>query len=1317
MSSNPGVGKTLDLLDRLRGTVREFAARAEKLNAEFHARTGKEQRLRDAAAQREAMELAVAIGEAEVAFAAAQEGAHAKHEARKARIGEAYQASKEKALADIETRAGTRKYELQKKMLQAERDRGAGLTKAASVLEDYRANAAAEQAALASLEATALRAFKGYRKFARLMSDAYQKATAPASSLDENQLLAELREMLAKTQSDLERFRKFWLLQVFKYLPVWVLIVLGEVPLILWQYGLNSAAYWRAGLCAGGSLAVVLVLRYLAASRASRLAGTIAGALGRARLLHDTGLERAEAHYQREMERIKNEFESTTRTVDQQLKQALAEAGGQRVSCRMESDEKASRALAKNDELYQAKLKELERERPRNVDQPRRAGETRRKAEVEASQKREAQLNADYHAQWQRLEAEWKTAIQPIYEGIKTASERAEKLFPLWQPGVLESWVPPTEFAAAAKFAQLDVEVEKLAETTIKDKGLALPGPSRFSVPLCLAYPEQGSILFETADRGHDEAIGTLNNIILRLLATAPPGRLNFTILDPVGLGQNFAGIMHLADHEEQIINSRIWTQSGQIEQKLADLNEHMEKVIQMYLRNEYASIAEYNEQAGVIAEKYYFLVVADFPVNFTETAAKRLLSIAASGARCGVYMLMHWDQRQPLPPEFIPDELRASCVCLSGKGKPFLLAGKAIPGTSLVLDAPPAPEFAIEFVNKVGQSSRDSSRVEVPFAHVAPAEAEVWTATTTSELRVPIGRTGATKFQYLAIGRGTCQHALIAGKTGSGKSTLFHVIITNLALWCRPEEVEFYLVDFKKGVEFKCYAAHRLPHARVVAIESDREFGLSVLQRVDDELKHRGDLFRQLGVQDIAGYKRAGGAEPIPRSLLIIDEFQEFFVEDDRISQTASLLLDRLVRQGRAFGIHVLLGSQTLGGAYTVARTTLGQMVIRVALQCNEADAYLIMDENNPAPRLLSRPGEGIYNDMAGMIEGNSPFQVVWLPDQVRETYLAKVRAKADEEEVRSPKSEVRSAGSGSQSRYPGPIVFEGNAPADVRENALLRGLLEAPSVQRAAAGRIWLGAPNSIKGPTEVVFQRQSGNNLLLVGQRDETMLGLLSVGLVSLAAQYPVGAARFILCDGTAPGTSQREYIERMIQAIPHSITLAKAGELAEIMQDVAAEMKQRAEAPDAEAAPPVFLFIHGLQKYSKLRYEEDFGFATPDADAPPNPALLLNNLICEGTRLGFHVVATCDTWNNVNRYLSRKAFSEFEMRVLFQMSANDSASLIDNPKASMLGLHRALFYNAQEGYLETFRPYALPGREWIEQAARSLARLLKGESPSV
>jgi DNA segregation ATPase FtsK/SpoIIIE, S-DNA-T family len=838
------------------------------------------------------------------------------------------------------------------------------------------------------------------------------------------------------------------------------------------------------------------------------------------------------------------------------------------------------------------------------------------------------------------------------------------------------------------------VDLDKLCEAVPKDKRLVLPGPSQFEVPLCLGYPGQGSVLLETSNTGHEEAIAALNNIILRLLSVAPPGRLNFSIIDPVGLGQNFAGVMHLADYEEQLINSRIWTQSGQIEQRLADLNEHMEKVIQMYLRNEYKTIAEYNEQAGVIAEKYRFLVVADFPVNFTETAAKRLLSIAASGARCGVYMLIHWDQRQPLPQEFMPDELRKNCVCISAKGKEFLLAGRSSAGADLLLDAPPAPEAAIEFIHEVGRSSRDSSRVEVPFEHVIPPESEIWSEDTTKELRVPIGRTGATKLQYLAIGKGTCQHGLVAGKTGSGKSTLFHVVITNLALWCSPEQVEFYLVDFKKGVEFKCYGAKRLPHARVVAIESDREFGLSVLQRLDEELKRRGELFRHLGVQDIAGYKRVGGKEPIPRSLLLIDEFQEFFVEDDKISQTASLLLDRIVRQGRAFGIHVLLGSQTLGGAYTVARTTLGQMVIRIALQCNEADAYLIMDDTNPAPRLLSRPGEGIYNDMAGALEGNSPFQVVWLSDETRDAYLTKVRERADREHL----------------AYPGPIVFEGNAPADVLENSLLRALLEAPAVTRTAAPRIWLGAPNSIKGPTEATFQRQSGNNVLVVGQREEATLAIVSLALISLAAQHSKGAVRLILCDSTAPGTPQREFLERVLQAIPHPVTLAKPGDLPEIMKELAAEMKLRAEAPDPDAAPPVFLLIHGLQRNPKLRYEEDFSFSSGDADAAPNPAAVLNNLVCEGTRLGFHVLATCDSYNNVSRFLSRKALSEFEMRVLFQMSANDSASLIDNPKASLLGLHRALFYNAQEGYLETFRPYALPSAEWLEQAAVNLKRLL-------
>src|SRR6185503_18111164 len=89
----------------------------------------------------------------------------------------------------------------------------------------------------------------------------------------------------------------------------------------------------------------------------------------------------------------------------------------------------------------------------------------------------------------------------------------------------------------------------------------------------------------------------------------------------------------------------------------------------------------------------------------------------------------------------------------------------------------------------------------------------------------------------------------------------------------------------------------------------------------------------------------------------------------------------------------------------------------------------------------------------------------------------------------------------------YSGPIVFEGNAPADVRENDVLRKFLEAPTAEPPRLARMWLGTPNSIKGPTEAVFSKRSGNNLIVVGQREEATLAILSTGLVSLAAQYPV------------------------------------------------------------------------------------------------------------------------------------------------------------------------------------------------------------------
>ncbi|MEZ6112827.1 MAG: FtsK/SpoIIIE domain-containing protein [Pirellulaceae bacterium] len=102
-----------------------------------------------------------------------------------------------------------------------------------------------------------------------------------------------------------------------------------------------------------------------------------------------------------------------------------------------------------------------------------------------------------------------------------------------------------------------------------------------------------------------------------------------------------------------------------------------------------------------------------------------------------------------------------------------------------------------------------------------------------------------ARKLQPMRLGGGTSQHVLIAGKTGSGKSTLLNALIVNRSGYS-PEELQFYLIDFKeKGVGKFKPLRRLLAAARAGDRRRERaRFGMSVLERLDAELRERGDLF-----------------------------------------------------------------------------------------------------------------------------------------------------------------------------------------------------------------------------------------------------------------------------------------------------------------------------------------------------------------------------------------------------------------------------------------------------------------------------------------
>ncbi len=1080
-----------------------------------------------------------------------------------------------------------------------------------------------------------------------------------------------------------------------------VLMILSG--LLLRIYGLTGGIYALAGstvgvAALGGGLAAWL---YAQAKRQARTVyQPLSRALAEAEGLLPICLEQGRARWQRRLRQGKRRY-------NKDILRALEEYRRRRDAIKQRRLEGWQEAAEKYRCLQADRKQRLAQDWAEITEKHRQLG-----AAIQERYERDAQqVQEQYDRQTVLLGAAqehgWKVLIHNWHQGLAQAqtvvaeiNQESSRLFPSWTDPCWTHWAPAAGIPTAIRFGEWRAGLGQMPNGRPRAARLQTDVLSHFCLPALLPFPDCCSMLLQAHDEGRALAVQTLQAVMFRLLTSIPPGKVRLTILDPVGLGQNFASFMHLADHEKALVTSRIWTEVGHIEQRLADLTGHMENVIQKYLRNQFQTIDEYNLHAGEVAEPYRILVVANFPVNFSSEAARRLVSIIQSGPRCGVYTLLSVDTNQPLPQGFQLEDLKHPGVTLVWQEGRFVWHDPDFEQLPLDLDPPPSPELGNRLLQLVGEQARDANRVEVPFEFVAPPPGQWWTGDSRLGLSVPLGRAGATKRQQLRLGHGTAQHVLLAGKTGSGKSTLLHVLITNLALCYSPEEVELYLVDFKKGVEFKTYATHQLPHARVVAIESEREFGLSVLQRLDAELKHRGDRFREVGAQDLNAYRQAQASTPTPRILLIVDEFQEFFVEDDKIAQEAALLLDRLVRQGRAFGLHVLLGSQTLGGAYTLARSTMDQMAVRIALPCSEADGHIILSDANSAARLLSRPGEAIYNDANGLVEGNNPFQVVWLTENRREQYLQQIQEWARQRSTVPP---------------PEPIVFEGNIPSDLARNHLLHRLLESPyGPARPRELQAWLGEAVAIKDPTAALFRPHSGNHLLIIGQNSEAALGILTAALVSLAAQLPPASApdqgdgtRFYVLDGSAPDDSHAGFLARLPQWLPHPMHVADWRGLASPIEELAAEVERRQTAHDTDA-PFLYLFIHGLQRFRDLRkQEEDFGFARR-GEEKPSLAKQFVNILREGPSWGVHTLVWCDSWNNLTRTLERASLREFEMRVLFQMSAADSSNLIDLPLASKLGVHRALYQNEAEGRLEKFRPYGLPSATWLGWVQKQLSQ---------
>ena len=180
----------------------------------------------------------------------------------------------------------------------------------------------------------------------------------------------------------------------------------------------------------------------------------------------------------------------------------------------------------------------------------------------------------------QQLKDRWNKEMSAFQEDVATQNSTNEAMNPPWSP----SWhtrVPCTEANSQIAVGSFSVNLETLNGELPPQNEFPLHGESLLTVPLVSTLPNDASVLVSSSGKHRTESIKLLQNVMLRALTALPPGKAKCTLIDPVGLGQSFAGVLHLADFEESQLLDRAWTEPRHIETQLARLTEHMETVIQ----------------------------------------------------------------------------------------------------------------------------------------------------------------------------------------------------------------------------------------------------------------------------------------------------------------------------------------------------------------------------------------------------------------------------------------------------------------------------------------------------------------------------------------------------------------------------------------------------------------------------------------------------------------------------------------------------------------------------------------------------------------
>lgn len=768
------------------------------------------------------------------------------------------------------------------------------------------------------------------------------------------------------------------------------------------------------------------------------------------------------------------------------------------------------------------------------------------------------------------------------------------------------------------------------------------------------------------SNKSANKAEARLNQLVVDMLLSLPSRSINIHFVDLAFSAQ----ASFLTRNLDEKIYGKLISSSNDWNHLKDSLREKMAKALE-----EYGDVAKYNDSKNRVVVPYDVVVINDYQKCVNEMSD--LDALFENGHKGGIYFILMNNL------DFKSDRDIDSLMALKDfyqvlEAENFGNYSKdAFIRCTPILYNPILAKACFNYINE-GAELPQVAVASVDYDKILSKGFE----TIDKAMVIPVGSSENGELVDFTIDTVSHIHCFIIGQSGTGKSVFLHDVIIGAMAKYSPDELELYLMDFKiGGVEFNRYRNEK--HVKALLVDnSDIQITLEILRDISNKMRERGKQLRASGVSNIVEYNQVNPTKKMPRIVFIADECHVMFPtmnsKDTKLYREISEILQKIAKEGRSQGVHLVLATQTIAQA-EISSEILNNISDFYLLKCSPSDSERLVRGSVDTTSGL-KTGQVLHHD----IDHDVVFKSTYLPTSQTLEIIKKINDK-----TKASKNE--------QFYFVGSQIFE----IDDEVKNLLTEKGDAIAFGRSIDTKM---------EPVVIPLRNEYADNVMLFGINDEEQVSRTTMASIkSLRISNKNIKIKVINCL-----SAEQRNTTKMLNDWENK------GEI-ELLnpQNCGGELVNIANSIMERTAEPTVLYILGQERFRELRMDmeiaftkptvaaDDFGFDSSMFTAGDSGSMNFNSyqkaieyILKNGAEVGVHVILQIDKPKQLlfSDYMSAKDFfNMFHHLIMLKSDENavNSLGMSDDLKLENLSSDierlRAIYYNETNNSYTLFTPF--------------------------